>query len=317
MNPIPQSKKALVLLVEDQIGLVSKKTIEDLGYRCAVAQNKGEAETFLRVNSPDLLLCRIHEKGEDFRLFDLAQEIHPECRCIAVIDALLEDYFPQLATRAYPRNLIADNQPFDLQELIATIQKLLSGDIFGIEKYQVDVQQKIRLTRSDQKYDVIEQVRKFFLQNQVQERLVRNVELILNELLMNAIFDAPTDDRGEKLYFQVDRGAGFELKPREQPEVQYGISEERLAISVSDQFGDFREDTFFSYLNRCFSERSILEGAGQGAGMGLFLVFKSLNQLVINVAAQKKTEVMALLDYRSSFRDLKTRRHSFHFFHLD
>jgi hypothetical protein len=76
------------------------------------------------------------------------------------------------------------------------------------------------------------------------------------------------------------------------------------------------EDTFFSYVHRCFSEKSILEGVGKGAGMGLFMVFKSLNQLVINVSYRQKTEVIALIDYPISMRDLKKRRHSFHHFHL-
>jgi hypothetical protein len=46
------------------------------------------------------------------------------------------------------------------------------------------------------------------------------------------------------------------------------------------------------------------------------MVFKSLNQLVINVAYGKKTEVIALIDHPTSMRDLKKRRHSFHHFHI-
>lgn len=316
MTQSAQQKTALILLVDDKVAQVSQKTIEDMGHRCVVVQDQREAEELLSGQSIDLLLCKIRDKAEDFRLFDMTKKIRPNCRCIAIIDESLEEYFPELAIRAYPHNLIADNQPFDLQELTSTIQKLLSEDIFGIEKYSVPVHECLRVTRSDQKYTFIEKVRDFFLANGVQERIVRNVELILNELLMNAIFDAPTDDKGEQPYFHLDRAAAFDLKPREQPEMRYGLGEDHLAVSVSDPFGTFNEETFFSYVHRCFSEKSILEGTGKGAGMGLFLVFKSLNQLVINVSHQQRTEVIALIDHRASLRELKKRRHSFHYFHL-
>jgi len=309
-------KTALILLVDSQIAQVSKSTIEEMGHQCIIVKDQQEADNFLQTQQVDLLICKIQEKAEDFHLFDVAQKVQPNCHCIAVIDESLEDYFPELAVRAYPHNLIADNSPFDLAEMTSTIRKLLSEDIFGIEKYDVPVHEKLIVTQSDQKYAYIEKVRDFFLAQGIQDRIVRNVELILNELLMNAIFDAPINEKGEHPYLHLDRSAVFALKPHEQPSVEYGISPERLAVSVSDPFGTFKEDTFFSYVHRCFAEKSILEGVGKGAGMGLFMVFKSLNQLVINVSYHKKTEVMALIDYHASMRELKKRRHSFHYFHL-
>ena len=311
-----RQKTALILLFDAPTVQMTQRIIEDLGHRCIVASNQSEAVEFLKKQPTDLLVCRIQEKTEDFGLLDTARQLRPECRSVAIIDASLEDYFPELATRAYPYNLVADNRPLDVQELAATIDKLFSSDIFGIEKYGVSAQENLRLTRTDQKYDLIETVSGFFLAQAIQERVVRNVELILNELLMNAVFDAPLGRPAEPPPSSLDRGAPLVLRPEEQPEVRYGISNERLAVSVSDAFGTFKKETFFLYVHRCFSEKSPLEDSGKGAGMGLFLVFKSLNQLVVNVAFHQKTEVVALIDRGISMRELKKQRHSFNYFHV-
>ncbi|MFO1464786.1 MAG: hypothetical protein U1F66_13545 [bacterium] len=308
---------AVVMLVENQLAQLARGTVETLGYRCLTANDAAEALAIMAKTPVDLVVSRVRESAQDFAFFDQAAKLSPHCRWIAVIDDSLEEYFPELLVKGFPHNLIADNQPLDLHELGATIRKLLNGDIFGIDKYGIPVHETIRLTASDQKYPVIEKIRDFYLQAGVQERIVRNVELILNELLMNAIFDAPVDPGGHKPYSNVDRGASFQLQDKEQPEVQYGLDHGKLAVSVSDQFGGFRKETFFTYVHRCFSEKSILEGPGKGAGMGLFMVFKSLNQMVINVAPGKKTEVIALIDYTITMRELKKRRHSFHHFQVE
>ncbi len=312
---VPQ-KTAPILLVDDRVAQLSQKTIEEMGHCCHVAKDQRAAEDFIKGNTVDLLVCKIHDKAEDFRLFDMTQKLQPNCRCIAIIDESLEEYFPELLIRAYPHNLLADNHPIDIHELITTIQKLLTQDIFGIDKYKISVFETLRLKSSGDKYPHIEKVRDYYLAQGVQERIVRNVELILNELLMNAIFDAPMDEKGNHPYFALDRSETFDLKPREQPTLQYGIGDTHLAVSVSDPFGNLKKEVFFTYVHRCFSEKSILETTGRGAGMGFFMVFKSLNQLVINVAYHQKTEVIALIDYHASLRDLKKRRHSFHYFHI-
>ena len=309
-------KTAVIFLVEPRIVEVSQRTLEGLGHRYLFARDHQEALEALKKEPVDLLIWTIRKKDEDFAFFDAAQKLCPACPGIAFMDESLEQYFPELLRRAWPRNLIADNSPPDYAELTTTIRKLLTEEIFGIAKYGVPVEETIVVTSSGQKYDVIQKVAGFYRDKGVQGRLVQNVELILNELLMNAIFDAPVEADGRKRYYHLNRSEVFPLASGERPEVQYGINNDRLAVSVSDPFGNFRKETFFSCISRCFSEKSVLEDQTKGAGMGLFMAFKSLNQMVINVDYHKKTEVIALLDHRSSAGDLKKRRHSFHYFHL-
>lgn len=311
------SKTALILMVDPKVAEVSRQTIEEMGHECTFTNDPNEAMKVLQDKQVGLLICTIRDKREDFVLFDRLNAICPSCPGIAILDESLEAYFPELLIRAYPRNLVANNLPLDYQELRVTIRKLLSRDIFGMDKYGVQAFETIDVESSDQKYDLIDKVCDFYLKKGVKGRIARNVELILNELLMNAIFDAPVNEKGEHLYLQLDRSTVVKLKPGERPQLQYGMNDACLAVSVADPFGTFKEETFFSCVHRCYVEKSIANEEGKGAGMGLFLAFKSLNQLVVNVAPHQRTEFIALIDHRTSAGELKKRRHSFHHFHIE
>jgi hypothetical protein len=232
-DPSPK-KTAVILFVDPKIASLSQKTVEEMGHQCLLVKEKGEARELLKKKKVDLFIWKIRDKAEDFALFDDALKASPNLPGISIIDESLEEYFPELLLRAYPHNLIADNEPLDYRELTSTIRKLLSGDIFGMEKYGVSPIETITLSSSGQKYEVIEKVRKYYLDSGVQDRIVRNIELILNELLMNAIFDAPVNGEGKQIYNHLDRGAVFDLKPNERPSVQYGQQDDRLAVAVSD-----------------------------------------------------------------------------------
>lgn len=314
---VDDPKTALILVLDPDIQEISRKTIEAMGHQCLFVKSREEAAKSLTEQPISLLIGTVRDKSDDLALFTEARKMCPTSQAIAILDESLEEYFPELLTRAYPLNLIADNQPLDFNELVTTIQKILSGDIFGMDKYGIPIAETIELKSSGEKYTVIEKARDFYRAHEVLGRITRNVELILNELLMNAIFDAPIDEKGEQLYYNRSRSDVFALQPYERPVMQYGIGDSRLAISISDPFGRFKADTFYSCVNRCFAEKSIEkdEGDSKGAGMGLFMAFRSLNQMVINVAYHKKTEVIAMIDHHASAGELKRRRHSFHYFH--
>lgn len=303
-----------ILLVDEPAARVAGPILETMGHACYFATGILDAESLLRNRSFDLLFLEVKNKNEDFSFFDRVRELRPGCRCLAIIGESLEEYLPELLGRSQPSHYFAENDSVDVDDLVVTIRKLLSGDIFGIEKYEVSPAETRQLASSGEKYPAIEAVRQFYLSREVSPRLVRNVELILNELLMNAMFDAPVDAEGAHPYDHRNRSESFDLAEAERPTLVYGISDTYLGISVSDPFGGLSQEKFFSCLHRCLTERSVLEVAGKGAGMGLFLVFKSLDRMVINVDPRRRTEVVALIDRRKSLGELKRRKHSFHYF---
>ena len=296
---------ANVLLVNEMMPPSVQQAVAQMGHRCLLAKHREEAKSTLETQPLDILICEIRDKDEDFAIFDLAHRIQPNCRSIAVISDSLEEYFPVMLARAFPNNFIADNSSVNQDELIATIRKLLSGNIFGMEQYQIRVEKSARLESSKDKYPFIKQAADFFAGQGVASRIVGNIELIMNELITNASFHAPSDHSDQTSLRDTDRSAEIPFPQNKRPTAAYGIGENHLGISVSDCSGSLNQETFFSYVNRCFAEKSIHEGNGQGAGMGLFLVYKSLDQMVINVAPGEKTEVIALIDRGTTLGELK------------
>lgn len=141
--------------------------------------------------------------------------------------------------------------------------------------------------------------------------------MITEELLMNAIYDAPTDDR-KHIYADLPRTEDIQLPDTQAARLEYGSDGRTLAISVTDPFGSIRHETIMDYLVKCFEGRTLpnLNKTG-GAGLGLFFCFKSVDSLIVNVEPHKRTEFIGLIDIHASVKDAKRKNTSFHFFNTD
>ena len=51
-----------------------------------------------------------------------------------------------------------------------------------------------------------------------------------------------------------------------------------------------------------------------GAGLGLYYIFESLNHLIVNVAPNRRTEMIGLMDISGTFRDFAERPKSLNVF---
>jgi hypothetical protein len=121
------------------------------------------------------------------------------------------------------------------------------------------------------------------------------IQLVADELMMNALYHAPTDDRGQELF------RGYTLKqlatlPEVSPiQVQYGCSGRYFGIAVRDAGGSLQRERALSYLVRAQTGAQI-EQKTSGAGLGLVSVLRSVSKLVFNLAPGYSTEVIALFD---------------------
>ncbi len=91
---------------------------------------------------------------------------------------------------------------------MTTVTKLLSRDLFGLEKYMswgVDVQSK-QITASNKRAELIDEIDQYFekLAYAVPNR--ERMRCVLEEMLMNAIYDAATDKTQGPLQSHVANG---------------------------------------------------------------------------------------------------------------
>jgi hypothetical protein len=80
-------------------------------------------------------------------------------------------------------------------------------------------------------------------------------------------------------------------------------------IEVVDQMGTLTREKIFSQLKRAALEQTF-ERKEAGAGLGLFLVLLSSNQLIIEIQPFKRTSIRAIIYKYKRMKDYKTKVHA-------
>jgi anti-sigma regulatory factor (Ser/Thr protein kinase) len=253
--------------------------------------------------------------------FSTVEHRWPRTKMVLHSTAPTEDYLPLMADRKFLRNVIAKNdEPLEPDELIITAEKLLRQDLFGLQKYLLWGVEPycLQIQDSRRKQDYIHEVSNYATSLGCNERVVELIETIVDELVTNAIYNAPRTTAGEPKYQKLSRREPVVLEPSETGELQFACDGDYIAIALIDPFGALTQETVVSYLNRCLVKgpNQISEASG-GAGIGLFRVFQSLSKFVINIEPGKKTEVITLIDLRLSMKRFRQAAKSFHIFISD
>lgn len=203
-------------------------------------------------------------------------------------------------------NLVAKNMDVNANELVVTVQKILRNDIFGFEKYLTwgVVPSEVTVTSSADKNGIIDDLDAYLSSLGCNHRLVGLAKGVADEFLMNAVYNAPIDGNGIPKYASRPRTERVDLLAGEEAVFRYACDGRTLALSIHDNFGRLERTTVLSYLRKCFlkGEDQIDDKSG-GAGLGLYYIFESLNELVINVTPKKRTEMIGLIDISRGYRE--------------
>jgi len=214
-------------------------------------------------------------------------------------------------------NLLAKNGELDAEDLIVTVQKILRRDVFGIEKYFVWGAQTVttRLTHSSDKSRLLSEAEAYATNVGVRPRMVSLFCMVADELVTNAIFNAPRDAGGQHRYAHLPRGEDVALDPGEDVEVKFCCDGRRLGIAATDPFGSLTQERLLDYLAKCFRKgEDQIDSKPGGAGLGFYYIFEGVSHLVANISMGKRTEMIGLIDIRGSYRDFAGSTKSFNIF---
>lgn len=217
-------------------------------------------------------------------------------------------------------NIIALNSDgsIRLRDLVSTLRKICESDIFGVKHYLTygAKSEVFHIRDSDERHDYIDAVVDYCKKFHMRNCLIQSVELFCEELLMNAIYDAPRDADGKMLYNSLSRKNRVVLKPTQAARIECACDGEKLVISISDPFGAMTWDVLQKFLIRCFGpDRKISNFTEQGgAGLGLYFCFSSVSSFIVNVDPQKRSEFIGIFDISGPARQRDTRYSSLHFF---
>lgn len=214
-------------------------------------------------------------------------------------------------------HLLARSGDLDGEELLVTVQKILRRDVFGLEKYFSwgAEQERVTLTRASERFAAIKAAAAFAERKGAQRRFVELFETAADELITNALFNAPTDDDGERCFAHLSRTEEVVLPAGKEVQAVFCTDGRRLGISVQDPFGSLEAETVVAYLGKCFRKGSDqVDDKQGGAGLGLYYLFEMLSQFVVNIRPGERSELIGIIDIRGRYRDFSDRPKSFNVF---
>ena len=168
-----------------------------------------------------------------------------------------------------------------------------------------DVQQ-IVITRSGQKQKAVEAIQNVLVKRHVNSRLASLIAQVVDELIMNAIFDAPVLPSGMPLRKSTGRHLDFELIEKEHVFIEIASGQDYTAFSVTDQFGSLRKESLYRSLIREARDKSeSLRKEDVGSGLALNGVIKSGVSLFFNCELGKKAQITVLFNHNATFKDFR------------
>ena len=320
-----RGKRILFFDPDSRARRVAERAISATGSEVVCAEDPEDLVAKIEADGWDLMMLSCDPPTRDdprwMEQLNTLEGRWPRTRLVLHTTAQTEDYLPLMAERRFLRNLIAKNdEPLEPEELIITAEKLLRQDLFGLNKYLLWGVEPYCLEIKDSalKADYIHEVASYATALGCNERTIEMIETIVDELVTNAIYNAPRAADGSAKYARLSRRAHVQLEPGEVAQLQFACDGDYIAIAQIDPFGALTQETVVSYLNRCLVKGpEQFSDATGGAGIGLFRVFQSLSKFIVNINPGRKTEVISLIDLRLSMKRFRQAAKSFHIFVAD
>lgn len=188
------------------------------------------------------------------------------------------------------------------------VKASLGERAFGLEKLlgaNAKIQ-TVKLQSSAQKQGAVEAIRNYLLAAKFQGRMAGVISNAVDEILMNAMFDAPVDDLGRQLFASVSRATVMKLEGKHAVEVQIGFDGKYVGITAVDHFGSIDKTKLLAHISKIYTEEDYkVKHSVAGAGIGLATVFRSGGSFLFCSETRVKTEVTVFFRRCDSFKEFR------------
>jgi CheY-like chemotaxis protein len=282
-----------ILVVDDEPAILH--TLRDLflscGHQVNTACDGQEGLDMALEGEYDLVLSDISmPRLSGIELLSRLEIVRPEIHRVLLTAHTLEDYIDQLVGHNLSC-VLTKSVPFPVQEVLVTVESLLSGSIFGIHRHLPTPTRhegfKVRTYR-----EMVELCDSLTLR--APERRRNHLQTILSEVLTNAVYYGSLDMPGDhKETWTHD----FTLPEDKAVHVEFAEDNGRMAITVSDQGGRLQRQTVLHWLKRQMSrdENGLPEGIFDNHGRGFFISRSFSDRLSISIERGRRCEVTLLL----------------------
>ena len=190
------------------------------------------------------------------------------------------------------------------QHFVTALKKLVNGGEWEIGEYLKPGSRihTCHISSSTQKEELIAMVESAIEGSSPETDLLRQRgALLVDEMLENAVYNAPRKDDGSKMF---RKGELRSIDPREGITFRFGFDGETLAMEMVDGWGSLSPDVVLHYLAR--NQANGGEWAETG-GRGLFIIWRILDHMHVKITPGRQTVIGGHLKATSAM-DLDTPR---------
>jgi hypothetical protein len=302
--------RALCVTSDPQLRRALRRTLQASGSIVDIVDAAGLPAALAADTPPDLVVVDHHTRHQ-VDLGSLTGEV------IIVGESLAHaDVIALLRARGL-NHVLGGASGEDEVALVVTSSKMRQGDLFGLEKYLAwgaFVHERAVATY-DEKRNALLDLADYAGQVGARRAIVARVESVADELLMNALYDAPAARHGAVADIQSRSKAGLGPLGETPARLRYASDDKHLAVSVRDEYGELKKEAILDHLERARAERGVPQSRPTGgAGLGMYFVMQSVTRFIANVSPGKCTEVIALFDIRATGREAESCARSIHVF---
>jgi hypothetical protein len=260
---------------------------------------------FVDISTDELIADFVAEFGG--KIGDRPEQIHPRSvhligpEDLDKVGALSQhDNFGHFIARKYgsPReagqyygNIIEKvciNEDFELRSLIGDHGKVTV----------------LKIGHSTEKSAILEKTKKFLLQDAgIAERIANFIVTAVDEILMNAIYDAPTDDNGNQILSATPRNTPIVLTEKSSVELHLGFDGQHAAFKVVDRFGSLNKSRLVKHLFATHHSKEYQSDSKvANAGIGLATTFRTGGSLLFVSEPNVRTEVTTFFKASENYK---------------
>ena len=248
--------------------------------------------------------------GEDaFTFCEKFRPFLPDVPIIFLTYADPIDLIEKTFAKGFPDHIVN----FQLANLsnwvLDNLNKLSATDPSGIEFYTGDKSSSLsfQIDNSKMKHEYIRRVINFVDNKLIREKIIGIVEEILDELITNALYNAPTDLNGTFLYQHFDRKIDLILPQTQAAVLSCLLNDDKIYLSIKDPFGSLTKEKLFSYLSECWENNHVhVKNKKGGAGIGLHKIFRLSHKFVVNIIPGQFSEFISCISQESEILKQET-----------
>jgi len=279
-------KLGTVLIVDDEAIIRQMLKIElEPSYTVFIAEDAGAAFEILANNRVDLVISDINMPGiKGFELVRTIREQYPATKTALITAYNVNDYV-RMARDNDVSNIISKSTPFNFDEFNSVVKNLVTEHIFGLENYMLGDFQMLSeytiYTSADiprVEEDIVNVISGFC-------RPEPFINLLLEELITNAVYHAPVDDAGREKYL---KHSDVMLEESEAVKVYLGRDAEKYGVSVLDTSGKLTKNQVLYRIDRHINGEGLLDESGRGLHMTRIYS----DRFVVNIKKNVATEAI-------------------------